>query len=234
MKKQKIQEILTLVKNNYQEIANDFDLTRKKEIWPEIKEWTAKVKNNDQVLDLGCGNGRLLEALKDKQINYLGLDNSSELIEIAKNNYPDREFISGDMLNLESAVKINFDFIFCLAALQHIPSKKLRLEVLKQMGAKLKIGGEIIISNWNLWSHKKYHWQLIKNYWLKIGGQNKLDFNDLIFPWKNPQGKIISLRYYHAFTKKELKKLARLANLKIIALNRDKYNFWLVLKRKEV
>lgn len=234
MKEQKIQEILTLVKNNYQEIANDFDLTRKKEIWPEIKEWAAKVKDNDQILDLGCGNGRLLEALKDKQINYLGLDNSSELIEIAKNNYPDREFISGDMLNLESAVKINFDFIFCLAALQHIPSKKLRLEVLKQMAAKLKIGGEIIVSNWNLWSHKKYRWQLIKNYWLKISGQNKLDFNDLIFPWKNPQGKIISLRYYHAFTKKELKKLARLANLKIIALNRDKYNFWLVLKRKEV
>lgn len=232
MKAEKIQEILRLVKNNYQEIANDFDITRQKEIWPEIREFANKVEDNNSVLDLGCGNGRLLEALQDKKINYLGLDSSSELVKIAQNNYPEYKFVVGDLLNLETISEREFDFIFCLATWQHIPSQGLRLEALKQMAAKLKIGGTLIISNWNLWSNKKYYRMLCKNYWLKIIGKNQLDFNDLIFPWKNSRGEVISMRYYHAFTKTELKKLAHLADLKILLLRRDKYNFWLVLKKK--
>ncbi len=228
----KIQEILELVRHNYDDISAQFDATRKKEIWPEIREFALKVKTDDQVLDLGCGNGRLLEAFKDKEINYLGVDNSQELIKLAQINYPEHKFIGGDILKLDSIANNKFDFIFCLATLQHIPSRELRIRALEQMASKLKIGGELIISNWNLWGQKKYRQQLIKNFWRKIFGRYELDFNDLVFPWKNAAGKIMSDRYYHAFTKKELKKLARRAQLKILVLRRDKYNFWLILKKK--
>jgi len=231
MEEKKVQELLNLVKNNYQEIAVEFDMTRKKEIWPEIKEYAEKIKDGNSVLDLGCGNGRLIEALRDKKITYLGLDNSSALIKLAKINYPDKEFLVGDILSLENVSDNNFDFIFCLATLQHIPSRELRIKALEQMAVKLKDNGEIIISNWNLWGQKKYRPRLIKNYWLKILGKNKLGFNDLVFPWKNAQGETKSERYYHAYTKKELKKLARLAGLRILELKRDKYNFWIVLQK---
>ncbi len=232
MEDRKVQELLNLVKRNYQEIAADFDVTRKKEIWPEIREFAEQVKTSDKVLDLGCGNGRLLEAFSDKTIDYLGLDNSAELIKLAETNYPDKKFIVGDVLDLKEVADNYYDYIFCLATLQHIPGRELRLKALQEMAGKLKNGGKLIISNWNLWSQKKHRRQLIKNYWLKLIGRCDLGYNDIIFPWKNAQGEEKSIRYYHAFAKKELKKLARLTNLPILELKRDKYNFWLVLNKK--
>ncbi len=232
MGKKKEQELLDLVKRNYQEIATDFDTTRKKEIWPEIRKFTAEIEENSQVLDLGCGNGRLLEALKEKKIKYLGLDNSTELIRLAKINYPENSFLVGDILDLGSLQNNYYDYIFCLATLQHIPGKNLRLKALREMESKLKTGGKLILSNWNLWSQKKYRSQLLKNYWLKIFGRSQLGYNDLIFPWKSANGKIVSERYYHAFTKKEFKKLIKLTNFKTQESWRDKHNFWLLLVKK--
>lgn len=234
MKAEKVQKLLTMVRRNYQEIATDFDITRKKEIWPEIRVLAEKVKDGDRVLDLGCGNGRLLEALKEKQINYLGVDNSANLISLAKNNYPHKQFIVADILDLDSSDEVigdDYDFIFCLAVLQHLPGEELRVRALKEMAKRLKESGEIIISNWNLWAFKKHRQQLIKNYFLKLFGHYEFEANDLIFPWKNSQGEEKTNRYYHAFTKRELKKLARLAGFKILSCKKERNNFWLILKK---
>jgi SAM-dependent methyltransferase len=154
------------------------------------------------------------------------------LIKLAKINYSQREFRVGDILELDQLPETNFTTIFCLAVLQHIPGRDLRLKALKQMSAKLAPSGQLIISVWNLWQNRKYRSLLFKNYWLKILGRNKLGFNDLLFPWKNSRGEEVSERYYHAFTKKELKKLARLTGFRIIELKRDQHNYWLILENK--
>ncbi len=233
METKKVKELLELVKRNYNEIAANFDATRKKEIWPEIRKIAADVKEGASVLDVGCGNGRLLEVFKDKKINYLGFDNSEELIKIAKNNYPTSHFLVADILNLEQVEDKKFDYVFCLAVIQHIPSRELRLEALRQMAKRLNENGNLVISTWNLWQSPKHRSLLFKNFWLKVFGKYSLDFNDLLFPWKNSGGEAISDRYYHAYTKKELKKLARLANLRIIRLDKDSHNYWLILKKKK-
>lgn len=234
MKKEKVIKLLDLVQNNYQDIAADFDATRKKEIWPEIRTFAEKVKNGDRVLDLGCGNGRLLEALKDKGIDYLGVDSSSALVSLAQKNHPAQKFIVGDILTLDGLKETPdnyYDFIFCLAVLQHIPSRELRIAALKDMAVKLKDSGEIIISNWNLWANRKHRLKLVKNYFLKIIGRYEFEANDLVFPWKNSRGEEKTDRYYHAFTAGELKNLAHAANLEISFFKKDGYNLWLVLKK---
>lgn len=232
MKKKIVEQLLLVVKRNYEAIAVDFDLTRKKEVWPKMRELAEVVNNNDKVLDVGCGNGRLLEVFVNKKIKYLGIDNSETLIKIAKGNYSNNEFQVGNILSLDQGPENNFDYVFCLAVLQHIPSRELRLQALRQMKSKLAPGGTLIISVWNLWKNKKYRPLIFKNYWLKIIGRNKLGFNDLLFPWVNNRGEKGSERYYHAFTKKELKKLARLAGLKLQKLEGDQYNYWYILKNK--
>jgi len=240
------QEILNIVKKNYQEIAKDFNETRKKYLWPELIKLTTKINDNNKILDAGCGNGRLLRALWHKKISYLGIDSSQDLINLAKknntkvcldkqseknNNNLNFEFKQGDLLNLGQIPEINFDYIFCVAALHHIPSKELRIQVLKNLKNKLKPNGEIIITVWNLWTQAKFRKLFLKFALLKIIKKKKYDFGDIFFDWKNPKGQLISQRYYHAFTKRELKKISKKAELKIKQLYNDKFNYYLILSK---
>ena len=230
MREEVKEKLRNLVRRNYEEISENFNLTRKKEIWPEIRQVADKIKDGDRVLDLGCGNGRLLEALKDKKIKYLGMDASESLIKKARLNYPGYEFTVQDILDLKLEKIEKYNYIFCLAVLQHIPSQELRVEVLKEIKKLLIPGGEIVISNWNLWQSKKHFPLIVKNYFIKIFGQSKLDFGDLIFSWKNSRGEEISQRYYHAFTKNELRLLIKKAGLRIKKIYSDNYNYWLILE----
>lgn len=229
MKTELREEILGLVKRNYQEIAENFDLTRKKPLGTEILRFAAGIKDGDRILDAGCGNGRLLGALSGKDSAYFGIDNSQELIDLAIRNYPGHNFQIADVLTLDHWPETGFSSIFSLAVWQHIPSRELRLEFLRQMARKLAPDGRLVISVWNMWRQSKYRRLLLRNCWLKIIGRNGLDYNDLIFPWKNSRGEAVSERYYHAFTKKEIRKLVRLSGLRLVELKRDKYNYWVIL-----
>ena len=86
MDRQTQKNLLTLVKSSYEEIADQFNQTRKKYLWPELIKLTKEIKTGDKILDVGCGNGRLLEAFGDKKISYLGVDNSEKLINLAEKN----------------------------------------------------------------------------------------------------------------------------------------------------
>lgn len=52
-----------------------------------------------RVLDAGCGYGDLLEALPSS-IDYTGIDISPDLIEMARQRYPERTFHEGNLLHL--------------------------------------------------------------------------------------------------------------------------------------
>ncbi|MEI6596849.1 MAG: class I SAM-dependent methyltransferase [bacterium] len=250
MNRQTQKNLLDLVKRNYEEIADDFNTTRKKYLWPELIKLAESVKGGDKILDAGCGNGRLVEAFRNKKINYLGVDSSEKLIESARKNYV-REIASSpstasrndkwavaDILELDKLSEKDFDYIFCIAVLHHLPGEDLRLKALKQMKNKLKPGGKIIITVWNLWNQEKFIKLIFKYGLFRLLGKNlpvgevgNLDFGDILFDWKNKDGERISRRYYHAFTKNQLKKLAFSAGFKIEKLYKDKYNYYLVLAR---
>lgn len=233
MNKQTQKELLDIVKRNYEEIAEDFSETRQKKLWPELYKLTEEVKDGDSVLDAGCGNGRLLEAFKDKQIKYTGVDSGEKLIGLAKEKYESQDFNFQiiDILELTKLPEINFNYVFCIAVLQHIPGKDLQIEVLRQLKNKVSIDGKIVLTVWNLWSQLKFRKLILKFALLKMLKKNKMDFGDVVFDWKNSQGESISKRYYHAFTKRALKKLIKKAGLKIEKIYKDKYNYYAVLKK---
>ncbi|MEA3463726.1 MAG: class I SAM-dependent methyltransferase [Patescibacteria group bacterium] len=236
MDKQTQKNLLNLVKRNYKEIAENFSETRKKYLWPELIKLTQNVKNGDKVLDVGCGNGRLLQAFLNKRISYVGMDSSEKLIDLAQQKNWKLEvgswkFIKGDILELDEINKTGFDHVFCIAALHQIPGKDLQIQALKQLKNKVKPDGKIIITVWNLWSQKKFRKLIWKFVLLKLIGKNKIDYGDILFDWKDSQGERVSQRYYHAFTKSELKKIVKKARLKIERIYKDEFNYYAILTK---
>lgn len=231
MNKQTQKELLDIVKQNYEEIAEQFDATRKKHIWPELENLCTGIKSGAKVLDVGCGNGRLLEVLKEKNIDYLGVDTSSQLIELAQKKYADKKFVVGDILELSKLPEINFDYVFCIAVLLHIPSRQLQIDAVKQLRNKVNENGRVIISVWNMWTQEKFRRLILKFFLLKLIKKNKMDFGDVLFDWKNSAGQVVSKRYYHAFCKCELKKICKKAGFKVERICSDKYNYYAILRK---
>lgn len=224
-------ELLNIVKDNYENIAEEFSDTRTKGLWPELLNLTKVVTNGHRVMDVGCGNGRLLGAFIGKEIVYLGVDQSENLIDLAKRKYSDFDFQVVDILELGKINELDFDFVFSIAVLHHLPDQELRVNALRQLKNKIKNDGQIVISVWNLWDNKKYKKLIWKYFFLKLIGKNKMDFGDILFYWKNEESDILKKRYYHAFTKGELKKTAKKAGLQIEKIYKDKYNYYLILKK---
>ncbi len=231
MKIEKVNNLRKIVIDNYEKIADEFDKTRKKYLWPELIKISNKVFNGANVLDAGCGNGRLLEGFKNKNINYLGFDNSENLLNLARKNYPKKKFKQIDLFNIEEINNNEYDYIFLIAVILHIPGKDNRLKVIIDLAKKLKKNGILVISAWDILNQKKYKKIIIKNTIKNFLCLNKFEKNDLLFPWKSNNGKELSLRYYHAFTIKELNGLAKNSGLKKEKIYAADNNFWLILKK---
>lgn len=176
--------------------------------WPEIAFLFDNLVPGEKLLDLGCGNGRFFEFFKSKKVNYIGLDYSKDLIELARQKFPETKFLVADAMNLPFENNF-FDKVYTIAVLHHIPSKGLRLKFLREARRVLKPGGLLVLTVWKF-QEKKERSLLFKFTILKLFGLSKLDFRDVLEPW----GKKLN-RYYHCFSRKELIDLIKEAGLDI-------------------
>ena len=200
--------LIKKTRDDYNLISVDFSRTRNR-LWEEIA-FLFRAENNEKVLDSGCGNGRYYELLK--HTDYTGIDNSKELITIAKEKYPNAKFQVADSLNLPFADN-SFNQVYSIAVLHRIPSKEYQWQFFKEAKRVLKKDGKFIITVWSLpikQYNKKNVFLLLKYTFLKIIGLSKLDFGDVLEPWGNQTEK-----YYHWFSKRELERLAKKAGFKI-------------------
>ena len=202
-------ELLEKVRNDYDLIAEDYSASRPS-VWKELNIFSDLLKDNDRVLDLGCGNGRLLKLFSGKKIDYLGVDNSEKLLEIAKKLHPEQKFLLADALNLPLSDNF-FEAVFSIAVLHHMPSKELRLKFFQEARRVLKPGGILVLTVWKLnFFGRKTFFLLLRYSLLKIFALSKLDFGDLLVPWADK-----TKRYYLYFTKGELISLAEKSGFKI-------------------
>ena len=219
MKRETALKIIKANKILYNQIAKDFSETRYN-VWPEFEYFKGYLHHGQAVMDLGCGNGRLLELLKDYKVDYLGVDFSENLIREAQAKWPENRFKTVDILELDN-LKQKFDLVFCVATLHHIPSSKLREQVLINIKNSLKPDGKLLMINWNLWQ-PKYLKYIIKYTLLKLAEPNKeiiegvksgdLDLQDVFMQFFNKKNK----RYIHAFTELSTAMLLKKTGFEII------------------
>lgn len=210
-------EIIHKTREDYNLIADHFSGTRF-DLWEELKPFEDLVKDGQNILDWGCGNGRLLFLFQNKKIKYFGLDQSEKLLKIAKKKWLP-EIKSGKAAFFCTALRDKkfrkefFDLAFLVASFHHLPDAYMRLKLLKKIFEEMKTGGKIIITVWNFesdWAQKK-----LKQDW------EKMNENDFLIPWKDKFGDVMARRYYHHFSKDELNGLMEKAGFKNMKFSYD-------------
>jgi len=209
--------IIHKTRQDYNLIAAKFSGTRF-DLWEELKPFKKLIKDGQSILDWGCGNGRLIFLFQDKKIKYFGLDQSEELLKIAKIKWT-KEIVDGKVSFFHTAIQDKkfddnfFDLAFLIASFHHLPDEQTRLDLLNKIYKELKFGGKVIITVWNLesdWAKDK-----LKKDWKKIGE------NDFFIPWKSQDGEVLSERYYHHFSEVELRNILQKTGFKNIEMSYD-------------
>ena len=100
-------------------------------------------KEGEEILDIGCGTGDLTYSIRKTGATVLGIDSSQEMIERAKEKYPDIPFQVKDVLELSEEKKgmEKYDAVFSNAVLHWVKDAGLALS---QIHAVLKPGGRFV------------------------------------------------------------------------------------------
>jgi cyclopropane fatty-acyl-phospholipid synthase-like methyltransferase len=97
-----------------------------------------------KVLDLGCGTGNpIARHIVDRGFSLVGIDQSHELLKIAKTIVPEATLSHGDMVETEFAdtfsAIVAWDSIFHVERTNH-------LAIYRKLANSLKIGGRLLLS----------------------------------------------------------------------------------------
>lgn len=213
---------------NYNDFAKTFANSRKTMKWEEIEyfltflEW----KKDLRILDVWCWSWRLLNELKKSNLevsDYLGVDLSKWLLDVAQKNNPDNKFIELNMLDLDK-IKWKFNVIFFVASFHHINTIEDRIRIIKKAYKKIESWGMIFFTNWALESElnkKRYLKSKVKwsrnQFW-------SCDFNIKLWEFT---------RYYHSFHLDELRYLFEKVWFNILESREfsNKRNFISIIKK---
>jgi len=84
------------------------------------------IKPHGQAIDLGCGTGRLVHLVNHMGMKMRGVDLDQQMVDVAKKNFPNDEFMQGDMV---TSMKLNsYDLITCFGnTLPHLKPVELSM-----------------------------------------------------------------------------------------------------------
>jgi SAM-dependent methyltransferase len=111
----------------------------------QLKRLPAKANRKAwRALEIGCGPGRLMRPLSRHFGEIHGVDVADEMIRLGRErlrDIPHAHFHSTDGATLPQFADASFDFIYSYAVFQHIPSRDVVLEYMREIRRLLKPGG---------------------------------------------------------------------------------------------
>lgn len=203
----------------YNRFGDSFSATRQR-LQPGVKKVLGLIQADESVVDLGCGNGLFLRELlrRGHKAALLGVDFSLPLLQEAEST-PGVDFWEMDLSSLSSQnhqldiISGRWAVVTMFATLHHIPSREIRLGILKVVGKLLKPGGRFFLSNWQFLNSEKLKARIQP--WDRAGLSNEdVDEGDFLLDWRSGG---TGLRYAHQFSEEELLGLAEQAQMKVEA-----------------
>lgn len=240
----------------FNHIAKDYHLKRKKP-WKPFELFLIYLEKKSYdfkglTIDLGCGNGRHFKLLKKISYKLVGIDNSIELLKIALEDLKHSNQYSKNDLKTIQIILADLKFIpirqneihniFSIASIHHIRHKVDRQRTIKQLFDLLKYKGYILITVWRKWQKKYksyffYDWfrRIISSRYKKAQKMEGLEeFGDKYVSWKISSKKKKYNRFYHFFSKHEIKKLIKIFKIqefKIMGGPNDRDNFFILAQK---
>ena len=225
--------LIEINRDFYTRFGGSFSATRHR-LQPGVRRLLARLKGDESVLDLGCGNGELARELArgGQRGTYLGVDFSLPLlreaesqpegfsarfmqIDLAKLSMGSNQLLAvSDQLlaardQLLAAGK--WSLITAFAVLHHIPSTELRLNFLRIVHELLKEDGSFALSNWQFLNSEKLKGRIQP--WEAVAlSASAVDVGDYLLDWRSG-GK--GLRYVHHFDEQELNELAKASGFRV-------------------
>ncbi len=107
---------------------------------------TAQVEGNETAIDLGAGSGFVTEALLEKGLNVIAIDQSSEMIDVLQKKFDNSTKLDCRQGNAENLPIENdvAEYVFGNMYLHHVEDP---LEAIKEAVRTLKKGGKLIITD---------------------------------------------------------------------------------------
>lgn len=131
--------------NNYEQFAWYYDSLMEPQFYVDYFHYIMTHATFENVLELGCGTGRLAGMLAKRQKFVTGIDLSEDMIAIAKEEHTDKylHFEVGDMITYHDKQK--YDLVLCLCdSLNYVLGFENQVKVLKNAYDALAENGTLI------------------------------------------------------------------------------------------
>jgi SAM-dependent methyltransferase len=109
----------------------------------EARMIDAMVPRGSQILDAGCGTGRVGGHLAAAGHHVTGVDLDPELIAEARDQHPGSSWQVGDLSEIDLPER--FDVIVCAGNVMAFAGPSTRVEILRRFGAHLADGGRAVV-----------------------------------------------------------------------------------------
>jgi SAM-dependent methyltransferase len=202
----------------YTEFADDFARTRRG-CPPGFDRILPYLSPASNVLDVGCGNARLLAFLAQRGWHgrYVGVDSSAGLLATAARYAGIGGFVRADVLDPKWPEQLGGfapDAIACLAVLHHVPGAACRARLIADCAGLLRPGNVLILSTWQFFETPRLRERVLP--WSTVGlKDNDVEPGDHLVRWGAGE---TGLRYCAAVNGEALCELAAAAGLAPLAL----------------
>ena len=138
--------IFKTIEESYDKMGETYHNFRDNEKFSsELERFTELLPKAGHVLDAGCGVGLpVSKFLAKRDFKVTGIDISSRMVELAKQNVPEGEFYQKNILTLDFP-NATFDGIICVYTLWHIPRAEHAI-IISNFRRMLKKDGILVIN----------------------------------------------------------------------------------------